>query len=134
MKSFLSSVTPLVLIASAITLSGCSGIRVVRSSPEGGEIALLGMRDDAMETARQEMASNCGGPGRYRILEQGEVVVGQTTQGQATADTDRSRRRRGSRTVVTTSETTQDVTEWRVKYACVADQPTAMIREVRVRF
>lgn len=116
-----SNIVILSVVATALTaLAGCSGIRVVRASPQGGEIALLGNREDAMEKARLEMQRTCGG--QYTIVEEGETVVGEQTNGSSTTEQGRTwSGRPASRT--STSSTTRDVTEWRVKYACGAAQP-----------
>ncbi|CAN5576387.1 hypothetical protein BH09MYX1_BH09MYX1_60420 [soil metagenome] len=118
-----SNVIVLSLIATGITaLVGCSGIRVVRASPQGGEIALQGNREDAMEKARAEMARTCGGPQNYQIVEEGETVVGEQTSGNSTTQQGQTwTGRPASRT--TTNQTTRDVTEWRVKYACGGAAP-----------
>jgi len=136
-----------VLGGAALMMTGCSGIRVVRASKAGGEIALIGDREAAMEKAREEMARVCGGPGNYEVVEEGEAVVGSVTDesGNATA----GRGIFGNPTVRTNShsETTQK-TEWRVKYACkgatppnvgappttTQGQPTGQIHTVIVRF
>src|SRR5689334_8984588 len=104
-------------VACVLGVAGCSGIRVVKASKSGGEIALIGDREAAMEKARVEMERTCGGPQAYEVVEEGEAVVGEVSdsRGQAT----------GGHTIfgdpaVRTSqhtETTQK-TEWRVKYAC----------------
>src|SRR5262245_52877123 len=65
--------------AAATLLVGCGAIRVVRVNKSGGEIALLGSRETAMEKAQVEMSNTCGGPGTYEILEQGEVPVGEVS-------------------------------------------------------
>ncbi len=100
---------------------GCSGIRVVRESKYGGEIALFGSREDAMVKARQEMAATCGGPQNYEVVEEGEVVVGTVSTTHEQQQTEHGRTFHGrpavrTNTVQTTD--TQDKTEWRVKYQC----------------
>jgi hypothetical protein len=113
MKNLMSIV---VLGAAATALWGCSGIRVVKASKSGGEIALIGDREGAMEKAREEMARTCGGPNNYEVIEEGEAVIGEVTSGEA------HRNLLGG--VSGTSETTQK-TEWRVKYACKGAAPAA---------
>ena len=104
-------------VACVLGLTACSGIRVVRASKAGGEIALIGDREGAMEKARGEMERTCGGPQAYEVVEEGEAVIGEVSdsRGQAT----------GGKTIfgdpaVRTSEHTETTqkTEWRVKYAC----------------
>jgi len=68
--------------------------------------------DDAMKEARKAMSRHCGGP--FSIVEEGEVVIGETTTG--VANTRASRNRRSTVTVGTTQ--TEQETEWRVTYAC----------------
>jgi hypothetical protein len=84
------------LLLLALATAGCSaGIRVVSASKSGGEIALVGGRESAMENARQEMARACGGVNAYEITEEGEAS--------------------------TFDKPTQPVTnpkEWRVRYHC----------------
>jgi hypothetical protein len=100
------------LAAGAMILGGCSGIRVVKASRSGGEIALLGNREDAMEKARMEMARTCGGPDQFDVVEEGEVVVGQVESTNSSAW--------GGRHYASGHSTTEtsNKTEWRVKYAC----------------
>jgi hypothetical protein len=116
-----SNIVILSIAALGLTgLVGCSSIRVVRASPQGGEIALNGNREDAMEKARVEMQRTCGGP--YTIIEEGEVVVGQQTQEQQTTEAGRTWTGRPA-TRTTGTSTTRDLSEWRVKYACGAAAP-----------
>jgi hypothetical protein len=106
-----------------LVLLACGGnIRVVKASKQGGEIALIGDRQSAMEKARAEMDRVCGGP--WDIQEEGEQVIGTVTneQGQATQGTGIF-----GQPVTNTStqtETTQK-TEWRVKYVCKNAQASA---------
>ncbi len=55
------------------SLCACASIRVVSATKQGGEIALLGSRESAMDKARDEMAHTCGGANAYEIVEEGEV-------------------------------------------------------------
>lgn len=105
----------------SMLLAGCSGIRVVKASKAGGEIALIGNREDAMEKARLEMANTCGGPQNYEVLEEGETVVGQTTQTSGSQQTEQGHSwsgRPATRTTGSSTQETRDATEWRVKYGC----------------
>lgn len=132
----------LVLATAGVTLVACSGIRVVKASKSGGDIALIGNREEAMEKAKVEMARTCGGADRYDILEEGEAVIGEVTNASA------NRNVFGG--ISGQSESTQK-TEWRVKYGCkgVAQPtpagtgappapsggtPSSQIHEVFVRF
>ncbi len=114
----------LLALGSVIGLSaqlGCSGIRVVRESKTGGEIALLGGREGAMEKANAEMARKCGGPGTYEIVEQGEVVVGETSSTNTNSTTSEGKTWSGkpaTKTKTTSTTDTNQKTEWRVIYEC----------------
>lgn len=109
-------------IAAAGMLSGCSAIRVVRASKSGGEIALLGDREQAMEKARVEMANTCGGPANYDIVEEGETVIGTHTT--TSEQTEAGRTWTGApATRTTAAQDTTQKTEWRVKYACKGAPP-----------
>lgn len=101
----------------ALGLVGCSGIRVVKASKAGGEIALIGDREAAMEKARGEMERVCGGPQAYEVVEEGEAVIGEVSDSRGNAQAGRGIF--GNPEVRTSehTETTQK-TEWRVKYAC----------------
>lgn len=126
-----------VAMVAAVAATGCTGIRVVRVAKDGGEIALLGFRDDAMQLAQAEMAQNCGGPGSYEIIEQGEVVVGQVSQTSGNSSTQAGRSWTGAPATYTSgnsSTTTSQRTEWRVKYACKGGATSGAIRSLSVAF
>ena len=139
-----SSVITTALIAAVATLSGCSGIRVVKASKAGGEIALLGNREEAMTKATMEMNRMCG-PSGFNIVEEGETVIGthSTSSGQTTAG-----HTFFGAPATRSSGTTDTIekTEWRVKYTCngaaqpptpapaPAPMPGAKIHELVVRF
>lgn len=103
----------LILGAAAAALVACSGIRVVKASKAGGEIALIGDREAAMEKAKEEMARTCGGADKYEVIEEGEAVIGAVTNESGSAN----RNIFGGVSMHGQSETTQK-TEWRVKYGC----------------
>lgn len=105
--------------------------RVVKLMPgNGGTIALrLNYDQEDREFAMQKMKQNCG-PKNVSIIEEGEVVVGQTVHSIA----ERPRRRgqihgvdsdgipirsRRSRMETWTSSTVQQEKEWRLKYSCL---------------
>lgn len=119
----------LILVSSlGIFAVGCSSVRVVSLSKEGGELALLGDREGAMEKAQTEMALKCGGREKFEIVEQGEVVVGSVTQSRA--QTSSRKGRRGSRRgYASSTSTTQDKTEWRVIFECLSDKPDEVARQ-----
>jgi hypothetical protein len=83
-------VSSCVLLAS---VAACASIRVVSATKQGGELALIGSRESAMEKARDEMARTCGSPTAYEIVEEGEVGFQNDAGG-------------------------QDPKEWRVHYEC----------------
>lgn len=115
-------------IVAVVCASGCSlgNYRVVKKTQSGGEIALLGVRDEAQEKANAYMASVCAKG--FTILEEGEAVVGTTGE---------ARTGRGAFNTVSTQTETHDKTEWRIKYQC-KDAPDAKasgaIHELTVRF
>jgi hypothetical protein len=84
-------------------------VRPVKVVKGGGEVALIGVQGEARERANVYMAQQCGGA--YEVVEEGEAVIGERTNGAATVY------RSGGTS--TQSETTQK-TEWRIKYACKA--------------
>jgi hypothetical protein len=130
-----SFLTKVLLVATVGALgAGCSAIRVVKLTQEGGEIALLGDRDDAMEKAEREMARQCGGPGSFEVVEQGEVVVGQVTQTQGSTSTQKGKH--GSSTGYSSgTATTTDQTEWRVLFQCrTAEADTAEVHALSIPF
>ncbi|HEU4537943.1 MAG TPA: hypothetical protein VFS00_27675, partial [Polyangiaceae bacterium] len=95
----------------SLSATGCAGIRVVKKTQTGGEVALLGAREGAQEKANEYMARQC--PGGYDVLEEGEAVVGQN----ATTTTRPTRGLFGGKQLQSDS-TTEDKREWRVKYQC----------------
>jgi hypothetical protein len=104
-------------VACVLGVAGCSGIRVVRASKSGGEIALIGDREQAKEKAIVEMERTCGGPQTYVLVEEYEAVVGEVSDSRGNAQAGRGIF--GNPEVRTSehTETTQK-TEWRVKYEC----------------
>ena len=84
------------LLLFLVLAAGCSaGIRVVTASKNGGEIALTGGRESAMEKAREEMARACGGVNAYEITEEGEASSFEKP-----------------------TQPVNDPKEWRVRYQC----------------
>ncbi len=71
------------------------GIRVVATTPQGGEIAFEGSKESAMAKAREQMAKACGGDRAYEIVEEGEASSLEKPAGQV-----------------------KDPKEWRVRYEC----------------
>jgi len=109
----------LLIVTSLATGCTFGNARVVRETKSGGEIALEGMRDEAQKKADAVMASKC--PSGFEVDEQGEAVVGSTTDSQTQA---------GSRSGFTfgrptsnTQSSSRDATEWRIKYHCKGAEP-----------
>jgi len=84
------------ILVSTAALAGCAaGFHVVSETKTGGELALEGSRESAMEKARVEMSRVCGGDKSYDVVEEGEVGYGGAPVPAGT-----------------------DPHEWRVHYAC----------------
>lgn len=153
------SVTGVGIIASLLCayISGCTPyaeVRLVKRTKAGGEYAVLGARDLAMQKAYSAMAQDCGGPQAYEVVEEGEAVVGQDAVSSGTKKKEKGVF--GAFTSEETSTSSRNATEWRVKYQCkgaepepaeapAADapadeapaeggQPQGRIREIRIRF
>ncbi len=112
------------IVLAICSLVGCSAARVVRETKTGGEIALLGDREEARQKANAMMAAKC--QAGYEVDEEGDVVVGQETQ----ARSDQYSRNRSSgwgrpSSTTTTSATSRDVTEWRILYHCKGTEAPA---------
>ena len=107
---------PILLVAGAAVLAtaGCGSARLVSRNQTGGVIALQGDRQKAMEQAHQEMSAHCG-PGAYRIVEEGEHVVGSETQA-----ADETYATKEGTVVTQGGSQTKNVIEWRMKYECGA--------------
>lgn len=133
---------PLLLLAGCQTLPYQPYAREVKRLPgNGGEIALkTEHRDEDRAKAQTMMTSNCGSA-PLKIVEEGEVVVGQTTNANATQTHDAgapttnlgtflgmpvtSGGREASNNTAT-SATTTALKEWNIKYECqkiVAEAP-----------
>jgi hypothetical protein len=99
------------LFLCAALVAGCSSYRVVKITPNGGEVALQGSQESAREKAAEYMSSRC--PQGYDIVEEGEAVVGQDLQA-----------RTGPGLFgATTYGSTSDRREWRIRYQCKGTQP-----------
>ncbi len=77
------------------TVACGGGIRVVATTPQGGEIAFEGSKESAMGKAREQMAKACGGEKAYEIVEEGEASSLEKPAGEV-----------------------KDPKEWRVRYEC----------------
>jgi hypothetical protein len=110
-----ASVAPLCRVAILVlpTLVACNTqwIREVRRTPAGGEVALVRQSEDAQAQAQQLMAARC--PQGYDILEEGETVVGQNVSANTV-----QRPTIFFGPVVSTTQSSEDRREWRIKYQC----------------
>lgn len=128
----------LVLIPTAIFFTGCQTVpyqgqaRDVKKKPqEGGVLALpLDPRDEDRMKADHKMKQNCGDLG-VKVLEEGEVVIGQKTNSTTSEDNrDSSKKKVGSLfgiplvsgqaagKDVSSSSVTENVKEWQISYEC----------------
>jgi hypothetical protein len=108
-------------VMSAFLLTGCSSIRVVKKTQDGGVVALQGVQSDARQKADEYMRSQCSGD--YEVVEEGEAVVGSDTT---------SRQTSGFLGPQTQSKST-DRSEWRITYKC-KNAKAAGIRTFTIRF
>jgi hypothetical protein len=106
-------------------------VREVKRTPSGGELALIHQSPDAQAQAMQTMQMRC--TQGYDVLEEGETVVGQTTNTSGQEQTSRGTTFFGApatRTSGNSTSTTTDQREWRIKYQCKtgsAVQPAAPV-------
>lgn len=130
----------LMIFGIALALSACQTMpyqpyaRDVKKKPgQSGVIALkLNNREEDKAKAQQMMSSNCG-TAPVKVLEEGEVVVGQETKG--TADTTKANAVQGqqvgslfgmpvtsgavdARDSTQSSSVTTSVKEWQMAYEC----------------
>jgi hypothetical protein len=105
-----------------LVLAACGSARVVSRTQYGGVIALQGDRGKAMEQATAEMSAHCGGPGTYRVIREGETVIGTDTYTREDTSQDtktsRSGRRSSTDTTTTGQTSTREAKEWRIEYEC----------------
>jgi hypothetical protein len=106
----------------AFAVGGCSGIRVVKKTQDGGVVALQGVQSDARVKADEYMRAQCGG--EYEVVEEGEAVVGSDTE---------TRKTNTFLGPATTAHST-DRNEWRITFKCKAAKPAAALHSVIVRF
>ena len=71
----------LVLIASLLCFSACSGARVFYQDQQGGILVVQGSEDAMMAAAREKMNAHCGSQG-YTIVKRFTVVVGSESYSQ----------------------------------------------------
>jgi hypothetical protein len=136
----LSKIQSILVVSFVLGLTACQTMpyqpyaRDVKKKPgQNGIIAMhMDPRDEDKQKANQMMASNCGSA-PVKVLEEGEVAVGQETKG--TADTTKSKATQGT-TVgslfglpitsggqdaqdrTSSSSVTTAVKEWQISYEC----------------
>ena len=69
-----SAAAGLVLLA-LLACTTWSDVRVVSATPSGGELALVGNRDEAWQKARVEMTQACGGLDRFQVTEEYDAAL-----------------------------------------------------------
>lgn len=110
-----------------LTLSACATARVVEVYPgKGGVISLSPPQSpEAREKAKALMSDGCQGK-KSTIVKEGEVVVGQKSEGEeeSTQEDKRSTNLFTGKTSskpmgkTRSSSTTSNLTEWRITYRC----------------
>ncbi len=113
---------PLNVIFCAAVLTSCATARLVESEPEIGGIVTVNPPDspEARDKAKAMMQNTCGSK-PYRIVKEGETVVGQTTSGVQEEEPTSKTSLFGKKTQVVetkSSQTTTNVTEWRLIFKC----------------
>lgn len=105
-----------------LVLAACGSAKVIQRTEGGGVIELQGDRNKAMEQATAEMSAHCGGPGSWRVTQEGEEVIGQDTfvreDTSEASKSSRSGRRSRTETTTTGQTSTRNATAWRVHYMC----------------
>jgi hypothetical protein len=132
MKNFFITAGFAVFFVSCQTVPYQGKAREVKRKPsDGGVIALdVDHRAEDRQRADEKMKSNCGELS-VKILEEGEVVVGQTTNSTTSEDQRNDTRRKAGNflgmALVTgqaagtdsqTSSTTTQLKEWQISYEC----------------
>lgn len=108
-------------IISVASLVSCATARMVNVEVgEGGEIA-VSPRDnqEARDKATLIMQQNCGAK-KFKIVKEGEVVVGQSTSASTHIDDGRPSYYGTRSATVNTTQHSQDVKEWHIYYKCVS--------------
>lgn len=128
----------LILVPATLFFSGCQTVpyqgqaRDVKKKPmEGGVLALpLDPRDEDRMKAELKMKQNCQNMA-FKVLEEGEVVIGQKTNSSGREDNRENTQRKvgslwgiplvsgdqgGKNTSSTT--TTENIKEWQISYEC----------------
>ncbi|HEY2509615.1 MAG TPA: hypothetical protein VGI39_02045 [Polyangiaceae bacterium] len=110
----------------AVGLGACApqgSFREVKVAQGGGEVALDGDRTLAHQKAEDYMKSKC--QAGFTILEEGEVTVGSDTESSSSSGARSHGITFGRRNSSTSS--TRDATEWRVKYQCKDASPAPAV-------
>jgi hypothetical protein len=114
-------------IGLVVALAACGSARVIQRTEGGGTLELQGDRGKAMEDANSQMAAHCGGPGTYRVVQEGEEAIGTDTYTRedtsAGSTTSRSGRTTQSGSTTTGQQSTRTATAWRIHYVCGAGGP-----------
>lgn len=121
------------LVATLAFITGCAIVpyaREVKKKPTEGGVVAMRTHHTPEDRAKAEsmIASNCGA-NNYKILEEGEVVVGEKTHSTSNKSTDTSNSqplRWGSLTFgsstptenTNTSSETVQIKEWQISYQC----------------
>jgi hypothetical protein len=105
-----TTATILACIAAISSLTGCISYRLVDRTESASTYALYSMDHEIPEDLRNEVQASCGGPAK--VVHEGEVPIGETTQTSTQAT-----HRRGVTFGTSQTDTTQK-TEWRVTFQC----------------
>lgn len=134
-----------IMTSAVLAISACQTMpyqpyaRDVKKKPQAGGIIALKLehRDEDKAKAADMMRSNCGSL-TYKIIEEGEAVVGQTTTSTANETQDYGHKKQvgtlfglpvtsgtDASKDTTTNATTTAVKEWQITYECEAAKPAA---------
>ena len=109
-----------------LVLAACGSAKLIQRTESGGTYELQGDRGKAMEQATAEMNAHCGGPGSWRVTQEGEEAIGTDTftREDTAVDTTQKESRSGRRSKSSTDATTvgqtstRTATAYRIHYAC----------------
>lgn len=129
------------LIIAGIWITACQTVpyqgqarEVVKKPQVEGVVALpINYRDEDQAKAQTRMSANCQ-PGSYKVIEEGEAVIGQEVK-TAGKETDRASTKKEAGKLFgiplmtgeeggknsESSQVTTAVKEWQIKYKCVAE-------------
>lgn len=111
-----------ILVAGIVSLglvAACGSASLVRRDQQGGTLALEGNLDKAREDAAAQMAAHCNG--RYEIVREERVVVGQTTEHAAASEHQSEGDRSGEQGAAYEQgvATTKEIYERQISYRCL---------------